>query len=131
VFQVPKKNFSPKKIRNFLFNTLRGTDILFLEKMLDPHHSRRDGGGLEIKSRLSFLLQEDAELWWSVVINWAHSSFIIAAEQATTAAAARKDHQLTQMRRPKSMSDADIGAAQFDSGRTRSLLPAVCKHWRQ
>jgi hypothetical protein len=51
------------------------------------------------------------------VINWAHSSFIIAAEQATNAAAARKHHQLTQMRRPKMaklMSDADIGA-EFDS----------------
>ena len=41
------------------------------------------------------------------MINWAHSSFIIAAEQATTAAAARKDHQLTQMRRPKKNGQVD------------------------
>jgi hypothetical protein len=53
-----KKEF-PQKIKKKLFwgfNTLRGTDIL-VEKMLDPHHWRRDGGGLKIKSRLSFLLQ--------------------------------------------------------------------------
>jgi hypothetical protein len=85
---------------------------------------------LKIKSRLSFLRQKDAELWWSVVINWAHSSFIIAAVQATTAAAARKDHQLTQMRRPK-MAKLMSDAPSLTAATRANLLPAVCKHWRQ
>ena len=52
-----KRISPPKNFKTFYLTRSGGRIFYFFKKMLDPHHRRRDGGGLKIKSRLSFLLE--------------------------------------------------------------------------